>query len=166
MVRDTVTQDGDTYYIDSVSYVVSDNWEYDNGVDHPTPAPSTDDGDGGGGSNCFIATAAYGSCMEPHVMILKDFRDTYLIPCALGRTFVRIYYKYSPQLAQFISRHDMLKAVVRISILPLVGISYAALHLGPVVTLTMSVVLLMTPIFLVSFCRRKAPAVQSWSRNT
>ncbi len=165
MVRDTVTQDGDTYYIDSVSYVVSDNWEYDNGVDHPAPAPSTDDGDGGGGSNCFIATAAYGSCMEPHVMILKDFRDTYLIPCVLGRTFVRTYYKYSPQLAQFISRHEMLRTLVRISILPLVGVSYATLHLGPVVTLAMFVVLLMTPIFLVSFCRRKAPAVQSWSRN-
>jgi hypothetical protein len=59
----------------------------------------------------------------------------------------------------------MLKGVVRLSLLPLLAVSYSTLYFGPIVTLSMLVVVLMTPIFLVSFCRRKAPGVQSWLRN-
>lgn len=84
-------------------------------------------------------------------MILRNFRDTYLIPYPIGRTFVRTYCKYSPQLAHFISRHEMLKGVVRVGLLPLVAVSFATLHFGPVITLTMLVVLLVIPIFIVSF---------------
>ncbi|MHC4560349.1 MAG: CFI-box-CTERM domain-containing protein, partial [Planctomycetota bacterium] len=113
---------------------------------------------GGGGSSgggCFIATAAFGSPMEKHVTILEDFRDTYFLPCALGRIFIRTYNKYSPQLAHLISRHETLKVAVRIGLMPLVAVSYSALHFGPIITLTMLVGLLAIPIFLVSFYRRK-----------
>ena len=44
---------------------------------------------------CFIATAAYGSLMEPHVMILRDFRDRILLTNSLGKGFVKAYYTYS-----------------------------------------------------------------------
>lgn len=111
-----------------------------------------DDDDGG----CFIATAVFGSPMEAHVTILKNFRDNYLLPCGLGRSFVRTYYKYSPPVAHFIAKHEMLKATVRISLLPLVAVSYSTLHFGPTITLILLVVFLVTPVFLVSFYRRKA----------
>jgi len=106
---------------------------------------------------CFIATAAYGSLLEPHVATLRRFRDVYLLPSALGRLFVKTYYAYSPPPAGFIAKHETLKAAVRVGLLPLVAISYSTLHFGPIVALTMLVVLLVIPIFLFRSYRRKAP---------
>jgi len=54
---------------------------------------------GGGGGGCFIATAAYGSFLNTHVKILRDFRDEFLISNSLGRTFVHLYYQDSPHMA-------------------------------------------------------------------
>jgi hypothetical protein len=85
---------------------------------------------GGGGGGCFIATAAYGSLVEPHVKILRDFRDRFLITNFAGKSFVSLYYKYSPPLADFIAKHDNLRTMVRITLFPLVGISWVALKLG------------------------------------
>jgi hypothetical protein len=38
----------------------------------------------GGGGGCFIATAAYGSSVEPHVKILREFRDRIVINNSFG----------------------------------------------------------------------------------
>ena len=112
-------------------------------------------GDGGGGG-CSIATAAFGSSMEKHVTILKDFRDNYLLSSTMGRIFVNTYYKYSPAVAHFIKKHETLRGVVRMGLMPLVVISYSTIHYGPVTTLTMLVVLFILPVCLVVFYRRKA----------
>jgi len=79
-----------------------------------------DSGGGGGGSGCFIATAAYGSSWEPHVMALRDFRDRHLMTNAAGRAFVGFYYHYSPPLAEFIGRHDSLRILARSALTPVV----------------------------------------------
>jgi hypothetical protein len=73
---------------------------------------------------CFIATAAYGYYDEPHVKLLREFRDRYLLPHSIGKWSVGIYYKYSPNVAQFIVRHDWAKKGVRVALLPMIGISY------------------------------------------
>jgi len=70
--------------------------------------------------NCFIATAAYGSQLEPHVRTLRHFRDRYLLTNDAGRLFVRLYYRLSPPLAATIAAHPALRTVVRFLLLPLV----------------------------------------------
>ena len=113
-------------------------------------------GGSGGGGGCFIATAAFGSSMEKHVAILKDFRDNYLFPNTMGRIIVNTYYKYSPAVAHFIEKHETLRGVVRMGLMPLVVISYSTIHFGPVTTLTVFAVLFILPVCLVAFYRRKS----------
>lgn len=80
--------------------------------------PSTESSGGGGG--CFIATAAYGSYMEPEVMILRDFRDRFLLKNPAGRLIVQAYYSTSPPIADFIRGHEFLRAMVRWVLTPVV----------------------------------------------
>jgi uncharacterized repeat protein (TIGR01451 family) len=68
---------------------------------------------GGGGSGCFIATAAYGSALHPHVASLRGFRDEVLLQTAPGRAMVDLYYRYSPPAAQYIAARPALRAAVR-----------------------------------------------------
>jgi hypothetical protein len=113
---------------------------------------------GGGGGGCFIATAAYGSYAAPCVMILREMRDRFLLTNSIGKSLVSLYYKYSPPLADFIANHDNLKMVVRLSLLPLVGISWLALKMGPMLTLFFMVLFVLGLIRLFSkktFSNRK-----------
>lgn len=77
-------------------------------------------GGGGGGGGCFIATAAYGSYLHPKVKILRDFRDSYLITTAPGRAFVELYYTVSPPIADVIAKHEVLRIITRVLLMPLI----------------------------------------------
>ncbi len=83
-----------------------------------TPPPAS--GGGGGGGGCFIATAAYGSYLDPHVMALRHFRDDVLFKSELGTAFVKFYYKHSPPIADFIAEHDTLRMIMRLVLTPLI----------------------------------------------
>ena len=90
----------------------------------PSNSSAGSDG-GGGGGGCFIATAAYGSYLDPHVQALRDFRDEYLTTNSAGRAFVALYEAYSPPVAALIARHESLKVATRAVLTPLIyGISY------------------------------------------
>jgi hypothetical protein len=70
--------------------------------------------------DCFIATAAWGSWMDPHVASLRGFRDEVLMASAPGRAFVSLYYRHSPRVAAVIGRHEALRAATRAALAPLV----------------------------------------------
>ena len=82
-----------------------------------SPAPASN---GGGGGGCFIATAAFGSYMHPKVMVLRDFRDRYLLTNRPGRAFVAAYYRLSPPAADFIARHETAQEISRVLLAPVV----------------------------------------------
>jgi len=133
--------DNITYYFVSRAYDIYGN-ESENSVEllyEPSSSNSVATTSSISGGGCFIATASYGSTMEPHVKLLRQFRDRFLLKNVMGRTFVRLYYQYSPPIADFISGHESLRMIVRWSLLPLVGISWVLLRFG----------LLPTTLFLV-----------------
>jgi hypothetical protein len=71
-------------------------------------------------SGCFIATAAYGSALEPEVQTLREFRDEKLLTNKIGTEFVETYYKYSPPIADVIREHDSLKVLTRAILTPII----------------------------------------------
>ena len=115
-----------------------------------TPSDDHGDEDGGGGGGCFIATAAYGSPLHPHLDTLRDFRDKYLMPNGFGRKFVELYYRYSPGIASFIAGHKLLKVAVRINLLPVIALSFLMVNFGPVAT---AVALIFMLVFSILFMR-------------
>lgn len=72
------------------------------------------------GKKCFIATAAFGSEMDPHVDELRQFRNQFLLPHGWGRAFTKFYYKFSPPIADVIKKSDGLRFLTRLVLWPVV----------------------------------------------
>ena len=109
-------------------------------------------GGGGGGSGCFIATAAYGSALEPQVMLLRKFRDLRLLTNGPGRAFVAWYYQHSPPAADFIARHEMLRLGVRAALLPLLAAAWLLVE----ATLAQQAALLLAAFLLLTAARARS----------
>lgn len=81
-------------------------------------------------TDCFIATAAYGSPVDDGVNTLRSFRDQFLDTNSVGQGFVSLYYRVSPPAARFIDDHPSLKPVVQVALLPALAVSGVATRLG------------------------------------
>lgn len=73
-------------------------------------------------SECFIATAAYGTPFDLKIDILRNWRDDYLEKTYLGRVFIRNYYHFSPPIAVIISESSILRKIVRMALAPIIAI--------------------------------------------
>lgn len=62
---------------------------------------------------CYIATAVYGSYDAPEVRTLRRFRDETLKKSAAGRLFIRVYYRFSPPIAQRLKHATKVNRLVR-----------------------------------------------------
>jgi len=103
----------------------------------------------GGGEVCFIATAAYGSYLEPRVVKLREFRDDYLLTNPLGKVFVAHYYMWSPPVADVIRQHESLRVITRVMLTPVV--------LSVAYPLQSALILLMAVFVLANGSRRGRP---------
>lgn len=108
--------------IDGITYLYPNNV-----TPSPSPSPSpsptatsTSSGGGSGGGGCFIATAAYNSYMHDDVIVLRDFRDRVLMKSYPGRQVVKLYYTYSPPIAEKIGSSPVLKFATRTALVPVV----------------------------------------------
>jgi len=70
--------------------------------------------------SCVIATAAYGSPMEKHVVLLKQFRDKVLMKSLWGRLAVRFYYTASPPVARWIAQDPARRQITRFVLSPVI----------------------------------------------
>jgi len=130
------------YYLALTAYDISYNesdfsWEV-SGVSKPDPNPYYEEIDSEEGYSewgCFIATASFGSYLNPHVKVLRDFRDELLIPNSLGRKCVCFYYQHSPRIAKQMGKYSSLRFLSRQALLPLIGMSSLSLKATTSITL-------------------------------
>ena len=74
---------------------------------------------------CFIATAAFGSSLDPYVENLRWLRDQYLLSNPIGQFLVSVYYVFSPKYALMLDNSPELKPWFQALLLPLVGTASA-----------------------------------------
>jgi len=127
-----------TYYIGMIitvnglkndDYTLNNRTTFAATIQIKSRSSGNDNGDGNGARGCFIATAAFGSPLAAQVVLLRDFRDQFLMTHNPGRDFVQAYYRYSPPLARLIIRNPALKAAVQAGLLPLIALSRTMLEL-------------------------------------
>jgi hypothetical protein len=101
---------------------------------------------------CVIATAAYGSELAAPVQVLRVFRDSDVKRTYLGSRFMEAfdawYYSWAPLVANYESSHANMRAVVRVALIPLLGIlSLSATLFGTLYPISTEGAILLSGIF-------------------
>ena len=67
-------------------------------------------------SGCYIATMVFKDYNHPKVMVLRNFRDDFLLNYFVGREFVKFYYKYSPSLVKLLKDKRSINNIIKKSL--------------------------------------------------
>lgn len=70
------------------------------------PKPSSSGG-------CYIATMAYGDYDHPQVLVLRQFRDSYLSQRNWGKKFISFYYANPPRWVETLKDHKRINTLIR-----------------------------------------------------
>ena len=62
---------------------------------------------------CFIATAAYSTPHHPDLDTFRNFRDEKLLTNLVGKQLVKLYYRISPSMAQYVEKQPAIKNLLR-----------------------------------------------------
>ena len=77
-------------------------------------------------SECFIATATYGSELAPQVQFLKIFRDQQITHTFAGTNFMIAfnawYYSFSPSVAMYENTNPAARGIAKVVLMPLIEI--------------------------------------------
>ncbi|MDH5815664.1 MAG: PGF-pre-PGF domain-containing protein [Candidatus Nezhaarchaeota archaeon] len=90
---------------------------------------------------CIIATAAFGTELDPHVQHLRGFKDNVVLRTFAGSSFMNVfnawYYSWSPYVASAMQAYESFRQAVKYALYPLIGILrisealYEALSFSP-----------------------------------
>lgn len=75
------------------------------------------------GSDCFIATAAFGTPFAQEIGLLRMWRDEQLSKSSAGRFLARLYYRISPPIALLVRRSGILRRLVRAALRPIIHLA-------------------------------------------
>jgi len=77
---------------------------------------------------CIIATATFESELSPEVQLLRNFRDARIMTTFAGSNFMTVfntwYYSFSPFVASTIAHNQVLRAIARVTLYPLIAIMH------------------------------------------
>jgi hypothetical protein len=144
--------------VEAYSDAFQDDSSTDSSTDSSSNGNSSSNSRNTGGGGCFIATAAYRSPLDKHVVILREFRDVYLMPSKLGRGLIKMYYRYSPSLANTIERHNTLKILVRGALMPFVALAYVAIHASVIEKIGIMLLVVMLTMGGLIYLRKRIEA--------
>ena len=77
------------------------------------------------GGGCLIATATYGTELAPQVQFLREVRDNTVMSTSAGAAFMtgfnKMYYSFSPSVADWERENPMFQKAVRVFITPMIS---------------------------------------------
>ncbi len=123
--------------------------------DPPDPPPDIEDGviirfrsGDGGTAGCLVVTSLYRKYDHASVQLIRRFRDQYLLANSIGRTFVNMYYRWSPTIARFIAQWKSIKVLVRLNLMPVIGFCALVSRMNAYAFLTVFILLFLGSFFL------------------
>ncbi|MEM2846741.1 MAG: CFI-box-CTERM domain-containing protein [Nitrososphaerota archaeon] len=100
---------------------------------------------------CIIATAAFGTELDPHVQYLRSFRDGLVMKTFAGSSFMKIfnawYYSWAPYIAAAELSYEPLRQMIKYALYPLIGVLHASVKIYDLLSFNPEIGVIASGIF-------------------